>query len=289
MNPFYSILYCPIRPIVDERLSIALIVRTEDKVYFRFSHDKLKVIKELLPLPAFNLLKASLNNIEHYISNKAISNDPNQLIIEGESKITERFFQKEYFQYLNSYSNNLLHFSEPKNIDLKINEEIFNNLYWKLIFESDFILDKKELITTKVRNKVNPKIQSHVNIDVQLDSKHISGLIVPTPVWFIGKNEKDVTGEVLDFDKQTHHLENDIREHLYLLNTLRNSPKYTGTHFFVGKEPKKTNQVNHSIWNGLRGLNFLTYVAPNETEQITEYIKKHAVIPFFETEADTAK
>ncbi len=280
MKPFYSILYCPIRPIVDERLSIALILRTEDKVYFRFSHDKLKVIKELLPLPAFNLLKSSLTNIENYLLQKDNASSPNQLLIEGESKIAERFLQKEYFQYLSNYSNNLLHFSEPKSIDLKVTDEIFDSLYWKLIFESDLIIDKKELITTKVKTKVNPKIISHVNIDLELNSKHIPGLIVPTSIWFIGKNEVDVTGEVLDFEKQTHYLEIDIREHLYLLSTLRNSSKYKGTHFFVGKEPKKSNQVNHSIWDGLRKLNYFTYVAPNETEQITNYIEEHLVKPF---------
>ncbi|WP_276980142.1 hypothetical protein, partial [Flavobacterium filum] len=89
MKPFYSILYCPIRPIVEERLSIALIVRTEDKVYFRFSHDKLKVIKELLPAPAYNLLRTSLNNIDHYIISKGIKNNPNQMLIDGESKVPE--------------------------------------------------------------------------------------------------------------------------------------------------------------------------------------------------------
>lgn len=291
MKPFYSILYCPIRPIVDERLSIALIVRTEDKIYFRFSHDKLKVIKDLLPSPAFSLLKTSLNNIAYYISNKDILKDPNQLFIDGENAIAERFLQKDYFQYLSSYTNNLLHFSEPKALDINITDEIFNDLYWKLIFEADTIIDKKELITTKIKTKVNPKIESQVNIDTELTSKHIAGLIVPTQVWFIGENGVDVTGEVLDFDKQTHHLENDVREHLFLLNTLRNSPNYIkkglGTHFFVGKEPKKSQQINHSLWNELRNLNYLTYVPPNETEKITEYIKAKHVKPFIKEEVDS--
>lgn len=287
MKPFYSILYCPIRPIVDERLSIALIVVTESKVYYRFSNDKLKVIKELVPLPAHNLLKSSLNNIEHYLMNKSKSSDTNQLLIDGENKFTERFLQRDYFQYLSNYSNNLLHFSEPKNIDLDINQEVFEQMYLKLIFEPDFINDKKELISTKVKTKINPKIKLHVNIDFELNAKHIPGLIVPTPVWFIGKNDKDVTGEILDFDKATHHLENDIREHLYLLNTLRSAHKYKGTHFFVGKEPKKINQPNHSIWNSLRGLKFFTYVSPNETEQITEYMQKHSVNPYIELETNS--
>lgn len=289
MKPFYSILYCPIRPIVDERLSIALIVRTESRVYFRFSHDKLKVIKELLPAPAFNLLKSSLNNIEHYIVAKEIKNDPNQILIDGESKVPERFFQKEYFQYLNNYSNNLLHFSEPKSIDLKVSDEVFNNLYWKLIFESDSIHDKKEPITTKIRKKVNYRISPHVNLDVELDSKHIKGLIVPTPVWFIGTNGVDVTGEIIDFEKQHNFLENDITRHVLLLRTLQDTPEYKkkgkGKHYFVGKEPKKSDRINHSLWSELRGLNYLKYVSPNEIQEITDYLTKKEVKPFISQES----
>ncbi len=285
MKTFYSILYCPIRPIVDERLSIALLLRADDKVYFRYSHDKLKVIKELLPEYAFNLLKSSLKNIEEYFNAKNSELISQQIFIEGIDIHPERFLKSEYFEYLNNYTNNLLHFSRPKSIDLAITEDVFDSLYNKLIFESDSIYKKKHLISEKVKQKVNPKIQGYVNLEVELTSKEISSLIVPTPVWFIGKNNNDVTGEVIDFNKATPYLENDIREHLYLLQLLRASnKKYIGKHFLVGNEPNKSNRINHSIWKELRNLSYITYLPPNETENITEYIKIHKVSPYFESQ-----
>jgi predicted transcriptional regulator len=283
MNSFYSILYCPIRPIVDERLSIALILRAKDKIYFRYSLDKLKIIKDLLPASAFNLLRSSLKNIESYISNKEQVSSGELLFPDQDHVIPERFFQFEYFQYLSDYSNNLLNFSTPKSLNIAVNDVLFNNLYQKLIFENDSVIDKKEQIDARVKHKVNPKIKSRVNLDIELTSKDVSDLIVPTHVWFIGKNGHDVTGEILDFDKQTHHLENDIREHFYLLNSLRNKNKnYSGKHFIVGKEPQKTNITKHSIWNELRNLSYLTYINPSETGQITEYVESHGVKPFVE-------
>jgi hypothetical protein len=283
MKTFYSILYCPIRPVVDERLSIALLLRTGDKVFFRYSHDKLKVIKELLPDYAYNLLKSSLRNIEEYFGIKNSDINLGQMIIEGVEIHPERFLKPEYFEYLSNYSNNLLHFSKPKSIDLNVTNEVFETLYNKLIFETDTLAKKRSLISEKVRIKVNPKIQGHVNLEVELTSKQISNLIVPTPVWFIGKNDNDVTGEVIDFDKATHHLENDIRQHLFLLQSLHSTKdKYHGKHFLVGNEPKKANLVNHSIWNELRNLRYLSYIAPSETEKITQYIKRHKVSPYFE-------
>ncbi|WP_276976300.1 hypothetical protein [Flavobacterium filum] len=109
-------------------------------------------------------------------------------------------------------------------------------------------------------------------------------MIVPTPVWFIGTNGVDVTGEILDFDKQHHFLENDIRQHLFLLTSLRDTDEYKrkgkGKHYFVGKEPKKSDKINHSLWNELRGLKYLDYVSSNETDEITEYLRKQKVSPF---------
>jgi hypothetical protein len=285
METFYNILYCPIRPVVDERLSIALLVRAQNKVFFKYSHDKLKVIKELLPESAFNLLKSSLKNIDAYFNERNRNENSTQILLDGLEKHPENFLNPEYFEYLNKYSNNLLHFSRPKSLDLIVTDELFETLYNKLIFGADSVQIKKNQLIERVRQKIDPKIKNHVNLQVELTSKQIASLVVPTPVWFIGKNDKDVTGEIIDFDKATSYLENDIRNHLYLLQSLKNgNQKYHAKHFLVGNEPKKTNLINHSIWDELRNLPLITYLPSKETEEITEYIKSHHVSPYFENQ-----
>jgi hypothetical protein len=283
MKTFYSILSCPIRPVVDEQLSIALFLRTEERIFFRYSHDKLKIIKDLIPGGAYNLLKSSLRSIDDFFSKKNSQNLTSPVLFKSD---TERFLQPEYFNYLNNYSNNLLHFSKPKLLDLEVNDEIFDNLYFKLVFDADEVKGKKNLITEKVRFKVNPKIKDNVNLEVELTSTQIKNLVIPTPVWFIGKNEMEVTGEVIDFTKSAHHLENDIRDYLYLLQSLKDTKtnKKYGKHFMVGNEPNKNNHTNYSIWTEVRNLSHISFIPPKETDQITSYIHEHKVSPFFTIE-----
>jgi hypothetical protein len=281
MKTFYSILYCPIRPVVDEQLSIALFIRTNERIFFRYSQDKLKVIKELIPGGAYNLLKSSLRNINDYFEEKNNQINISPLLFIPSD--TERLLQLEYFNYLNKYSNNLLHFSKPTILDLEITNEVFDNLYFKFVFDADEIKGKKHLISEKVRSKINPKIKNNVNLEVELTSNQIKNLVVPTPVWFIGKNDMEVTGEVIDFTKSTHHLENDVRDYLYLLQSLKDTKtsKRYGKHFMVGNEPNKNNFTNHSIWNQVRDLSYITFITSKETDQITNYIHEHKVSPFF--------
>lgn len=283
MKTFYSILYCPIRPVVDEKLSIALLVRTDQAVFFRYSHDKLKVIKDLLPAPAYNLLKSSLRSIDDYFTAKSTIASQSPLLFGNSEVHTEKFLQPDYFNYLNDYTNNLLHFSKPKTLDLQVTEKVFDSLYFKLIFDADLIIEKKRLLVDKVYSKVNPRIKSRVNLNVELTSGQISHLVIPTPVWFIGKNDREVTGEVIDFNKPTHNLENDVRDYLYVLQSLRDSKRNQayGKHFLVGNEPAKGNDVNHSIWTDVRKLSYLSFISPKETDVITNYVHEHNVSPFF--------
>lgn len=281
MRAFYTILYCPIRPVIDERLSVALLVKGDNKVYFKYSSEKLRIIKGLLPEPAFNLLRTSLRNIyKLFDDNKKVTTIglfPDEEI----PLLSTNILDENYINYLSNYTNNLLNFSKPKEIDVDVNEDAFNKLYEKLIFTLDRNGGAKRDFE-KIKDVVNPLIEPHVNIDIELTSKQITNLIVPTPLWFIGKNEQDVTGEAIDFDKATRYLEQDIREHLYLLQVLRDSKKnYHGKHFVVGTEPDQSNQISHSIWNSLRNLPYITYLLPDEIGQITEYVKEHQVEPYF--------
>src|ERR1700743_1643087 len=68
MESFYTIVFCQIRAVADEKVSLGLLLRSGNMVWFRYSHDKLSVIKALLPDPAYRLLRANLKNMENYFS-----------------------------------------------------------------------------------------------------------------------------------------------------------------------------------------------------------------------------
>lgn len=289
MNTFYSILYCPIRSISDERISIALLLRYNSKVFFKFSHDKLKIIKELIPDPSYRLLKANLKNIESYFENESNNEILEKSLFSGLIPVDEQlpnFVNAQYINYLSVYSNNLIQFSKPHLLSIEINNEVFNKLYQKFIFEFDEIVETGTNIYQKVRKKLNPSLKNHVNIDIQLTSTEINNLVVPTKVWFIGQNEIDVTGEIFDFSKSTYFLETEVTKHLNLIHTLNEFTSHRGTHFIVGIEPPKRLKKNHYIWNNFRNLKNIKYTPTSDLSAINEYIEEHNVSPFLPLNED---
>lgn len=288
MEKFYAIVYCQLRAVADEKVSLGLLLRSDKKVIFKYSHDKLKLIRDLLPEPAFQLLKAQLRNMEEYFISYR---DGNPLNLPTDSLFgtdflndveLPKFVNSSYINYLNNYSTNLLTFSKPFALTLDaVTENSFNNLYHKLIYYSDEIIEHDITIYEKVKSKVNRKIKPYVNLDIELTSENLKNLVIPTTVWFIGQNEVDVTGEIFDFNKRTYFLENDISKYLNLIHTLKNDPKSKklGTHFLVGKEPPKKLHSNHTLWKNVRELKLLEFVSLGELDIINKYMVSHKVAP----------
>jgi len=277
MSAFYSILYCTIRPSVDERISIGLYLTDGDKVFFEYSKEKLKAVKNLLPDSAFKLLQSTLRNL-----NSLAYKDPDDApLVNGLSLLNEPLVG-----FLSTHANNLLTFSSPSKIDIQVNFEMFTLLYRKYIYkeEGSTLVAAVQVpdIFHEVIMSLQPKIRTNVNWDIKLTSDNIPNLIAPTKVLFIGKNEVEVTGDAFDFTKGFTPLKNEIYEYLLLVRALKDEEK-NSSNFLIGDEPDKNKLRNqHDIWHNLRQLQFLTYVPTNETEMISEYMHQHNVHPFIE-------
>ncbi|MGS2764418.1 hypothetical protein [Sinomicrobium sp. M5D2P9] len=285
MSTFYSILYVPIRPSLDEKVSIALFLRQDSEVFFHYSVPKLNIVKQLIPTPAFGLLKSYLKNIESKITELDGKVENGKLRLNDEKSV--RFIEESYFSYLSQYSNNLLSFSKPKPINLKVNKELFEKLFEKYVFELEHLEEvvKKQTIFQKVRKNLYPKIQTHVNIDRHLTSNEIPNLFASTDVDFIGKNEKPVAGHTFDFFKRNYFLDNDVARFIGLTKAFELNGNNNGQYYVIGKEPsKKTHPNQHKTWKTIHDSDFLEFVPLNEIEKIDKYMKLHNVQPFFDEE-----
>jgi hypothetical protein len=282
MNTFYSILYVPIRPALDEKVSIALFLRQEDDVFFHYSNSKLNVIKQLIPGNAFGLLKSYLKNIEGHISELDINSDNGKLKLSDEK--SGRFIDEKYFNYLSQYSNNLLTFSKPKAINISVNQELFEKLFEKYIFDLEHAEEeiKKQTVYEKVKKNLFPKIDTRVNIDWHLTSKEIPNLFTSTNVDFIGRNENPVAGHTFDFFKRHYNLENDIARFVGLAKAFELNGEKNGQFYVIGKEPnKKKFPTHHTTWKEIHESNFLEFVPVKEIDRIDSYLIDHDVQPFF--------
>ena len=274
MKTFYSILYCTIRPNLDEKVSIGLFIGNENVCKFQYSVEKLNVIKGLFSDSAFNTLKISLKSLQ-------------KLSAECESDILGAYkgvltLKEQYFTYLSRYSNNLITYSEPKAIDVDINKEVFNKLFEKFIYQLSPSNQQRLRPIEKVKKRLSKSIAPYVNFDAEINNSLIPGLIVPARVLFIGKNEMQVTGEAKDFNSIPQIIQQQINAHLFLVDKIKDmSPGKQGQFFFIGDEPSKNLVENHKLWTAIKKSSDLDLVPTNEIERIEEYMVEHGVEPLF--------
>lgn len=285
MKTFYSILYVPIRPSLDEKVSIALLLRDEEEVYFKYSKKKLGIIKDLMPSSAYSLLKSSLRNIETQV-NKVKEERVNNILVQEKTKSSD-YLSESYLSYLHQYSLNLLSFSKPQAIKLCANQNNFNSLFEKCIFELDTHEEEDNVLSAIkiVQENLFPKIKSRVNIQKQLTAKNIPNLVFPTEVNFIGRNDVPVAGHTFDFEKRRYNLEHDISLFDSLVKALELNNNNEGKFYIIGEEPKKREHPkNHLLWKEVYDSKVFDFVPVEEVSSIENYLNEHDVQPFFENE-----
>lgn len=276
-------MYTPLKQEAEERLSLGLFMRNQNDIFFDYSKQKLKVIKELISKPAYDLLCLNLKNIERavYEFNEDFLKTENSLHKEMDDFNSN--LKKSYFNYLSKYSNNLLTFSKPKTIEIQMTKANFDLFFGKFVDDKHFegLNSIKEIdLVRQSRSRLRPLISQRVNWDFEITRSHVPELILPSvQMDFAGRNEIMVSGQAIDFNKKSYFLENDISKHIVLLDAMRQSHK-NSTSFILGKEPnKKENIKNHGIWRNVRDEKRIKFVDVNDYEEIKDYMEEHDVKP----------
>lgn len=278
MKTFYSILSINIRPEISERLSVGLIMIFGEKVFFRYSASKLSVIQKLTNKDIHKATQNYLKLVETSVhSNKAIYSNIDLLDLKVESKY-DRLFSEQYIEYLSKYNNNLVSFSRPNFVELEATDRLFDVLYSKFI--GNFHDEKEQEPIKQIerfKKQYFPKVKTYFNIEQEINSNQFSGLITPVKIDLMGKNEIEVFGQSIDFEKKGYSVEYNIGNLLQIKRALPNAKQ-----FVIGCEPDRTFEVNHRIWNNVRQTSEFEYVDVSEVERITEYAVIHGVTPLFE-------
>lgn len=285
MKTFFSIIYIPLRPDFQEKISIGLVMSNSEKTIFKVSNSKLQILKSLLSNQKYNLLKSYFHNIINEL-------EPNSkdLKLNIDKEYSHNWINESYFSYLNRYSNNLVIYSEPRNINVEITSDNFRRMFEKLVFNivDEVAYKKVDNILTKVRTKLYSKIEQRVNLNVTVKSSDFNELITPVDVNFIGKNGIVVAGQTMDFEKRLYNLEHDLTSFISFTKAVDYSTPNKGKYFLVGQEPnKKEHPKNHRTWKHVKDSHLVEYVDLRETEKIKQYIISNDVTPFFKKEKTT--
>lgn len=272
MQSHFSIISVSIRPDIQEQVTIGLLLVGNDSVHFRFSKNKLSIVKELLSQQANKYLKDTLRQIS---AASLKENEKLKGIYSGQETITKSY-SIGYLEYLSKYSNNLVTFSSPKVIELESSNALYETLFKKYIDEYAFIEKVSgQRNFDNYRNIFFNKVQSYFNVEKEISSLEVPGLIIPVKVDLIGKNDREVYAQAVDLERQNYHIQNDLAV-LFMLNKALVKAKG----FHISSEPdKELFPSQHQTWKSLKEFKDSEYVDLSEVQKIETYAFSHGVVP----------
>jgi hypothetical protein len=284
MKTFYSILYCPIIPEVNENISVGLYLKGDKEFLFRYSKAKLGLIRNMVDKEAFNLLQMNLKSIERSLNKlkKQIRESKNTFLPIEETDI----LSESYFGYLSRYSKNFLSFSKPSAIKVEVNQVVFKKLFQRFVYRNEFLVkedvSKQDKIhTTKINLK--SKTENKLNWDFEVTDEYVPELLFPVKTDFIGKNHHHVSGSFIDFNKSVPQLKNDLAKQFALIRPIKKED-INSKCFILSNEPSKELKEQHNIWHKVYASDLIEYLDLNEYEKVMEHIEDQDVKPLFEFE-----
>ncbi len=281
MNSFYSILYAGINPASGDKLAVGLFMHSGDKPRFAWSKHRVALVRDLMGADAQLLLRQNLKALQRKTEEN--SSELGDLFRGAIPKKTGTYELNEpYFHYLAKYSSNLLTIGAVTRIDLQADDQKFHDLFHLLVDDrSVAVMSSQKKDIDEAKGQLKDRIGSRVNWNAELTKQEIPGLLLPTiKLDFIGKNGKDVIGEVVDFEKREYFLEADINKLDNVTHVLEQQGTL-GKAFVVGDEPdKEEHPQQHLAWLAVKHSKRIELVPTNEIGRVEEHLEKQNVRPW---------
>lgn len=281
MKTFYSIIYVTLNATLNERVSIGLLMSNSYEHYFNYSGEKLLPFKSILDAERYSIVKSYLKSLEKEIS---LSRENIDEFVEKRD-FEHDWLNENYIRYLSKYSNNIIQFSPPKNIDIELNSSNYRRIFEKYIFHYFEQVNRiNEMdIYSRVKVELFPKIEKRVNIERTITANDFENLFASIEVDFIGNNGIPVAGQTIDFEKKHYNLENDITRFVSLIKAIELKDNKKGKYYVLGREPliKIDKNQNHLLWEQIRDSDFLEFIDVDEVGIVQEYIEDNNVSPYF--------
>lgn len=277
----YSILSILIRPEIQEKISIGLLLFDNNEVFFSYSRKKLNASKYLLSNSSFKILKDILENIERKIEADNSNYSKKRGFKIFQNKIFDNIFSSSYISYLSRYSNNVISFTNPKEIHLDISSGNFKKLYIKYV---DDIIEYTETVAKAkpvevIKTQYGNKIKEHYDIQKEVTPEIVPNLINTVRVDFIGRNGIDVYAQTVDMEASPSSVSNHINAFVQLKSTYEEN-NLPIKDFIIAEEPEKQKfPKQHNIWKQLRTSNVLNYLDLSQSEEIIRYAEENGVVP----------
>jgi hypothetical protein len=218
MNSFISTIFINTNSYSSEKIAVALLIATEEKIWYKYATHKVDIAEKLMHAELKKHLQLSLKLIENKVdeTNYSLTNNHKNLIK------FETVFSDTYFSYLNKYSSGLLHFENPKPIAKEISEQTFLSLYALYVGDND--AHKKTVKHFNFHQAINEKLKNPLliekaDIDFKIQPSKLDGIYSPVLIKLATKNGVIQAYQDIDFTTSV----DTIAKHLYEWEVLTNA------------------------------------------------------------------
>jgi len=279
MNSFYSIVRIAVNTVAMDALGIGLILYQNGNFMVKFSEKKINLVNRFLG----GETRKIISHIESQILLKIKTLNHQNNSDKGELFSLPKLIDEKYFNYLSSYSNNILQFSEPKIVKDQVDSYKFRKLFSLLISDE---YDEVEALDIKIKDghaellhnveeKLISKVKDKVHTNIHLTSKHIPNLYFKYDLDCIGLNGSFTGAKVLTMDQTIttlHHKTSDYLALTSLLEQYFNRVSPENKFYLIADEPDQSGSPEHDFWKNLSTLPKLKLISSEESSQVTERI-----------------
>jgi hypothetical protein len=278
MKTHYSVLFASLRKVIQEKVSIGLLLFDGSAALCKFSYPKIKGLKHLMQKDEFKIVSESVTALEQKLRQNHLNEAKAASTL---FTITDPEFSLDYISYLSRYKNNLITYSTPKPIDIEVKEENVLKLFANLVGESqELAVEERVTPLNKLQNIYGDKISAHFIQNHVVGMDEIPNLLVPVKVDLAGRNNVDVFVQSIDMTTGEAKIIQEISTFYLLKDTYKKNGKKMYD-FVLSEEPPISLRKQYELWKHLANSNEFNYVDISEGNKILEYAETHDVRPVF--------
>lgn len=276
MKNYYSLIQISPNPLIDDQITVGLLMITPGKIFIKFSNRKKSVTGTLLK--DSKIVDFLTNQIYLRVKelNKLNNTDDNLFT-------SSSFLSDNFFNHLSKSHHGILRFSEPSAINVIGSNENFVQLFSKLV-------DSHDTTHKSTSNQLNQKIErtliSHIkdrmHTHYKFKKNQFLDLYFNFDIDAIGKNGSIYALKTLDFSSLTIDT---IEKNIFHYNLIKEQlSKYyaakNNKFILIADEPESINSEEHSVWEYQKRRNMFDFKHSDEASAIVEEIERSGIQKF---------
>ena len=223
MKNFLIPIYVKSSNIADEKVLVAILLSTPQKVWFHFSKSKIALASNVFNGKTAFLAKEALIHIQNKVKevNEILEKPINTIFKEDHN------FTPAYFEQLHQMSQNTLFFGDINPIVSNQPEESFKSICFNLLNER---VETQKIIKPSFRDTITmqlhqAQISDKVDIDIKIKSTQIKGIYHDSPIGLIAQSDCIIATEIIDFRRNIGTVANALNTYEILISALNQYSK----------------------------------------------------------------